>query len=212
MHHSTIEHEAYIHIAPPNMGLYVCHENGIGAFTPRDFSSSSTRLQCLRWWEKFRCIPCDVSTHTTSLSVSGRPPLFVVAPQTTFTSPTSRLRLNCTADGDPAPTITWYRGSPLQPLTAFNGSVVNGTLIITNVTDGVDSSSAGVQYQCRASNSFGTILSKTINVFTSCKLSVMWFRYHGDKSRALVCSWILSMASILLLIISDAVGIKKKKR
>eukprot|EP00731_Ephydatia_muelleri_P009421 Em0005g7a len=70
-------------------------------------------------------------------------------------------------DGDPAPSITWFRGNPLQPLTTFNGTVVNGTLIIQNVTEGVDSSATGVQYQCRASNSFGTILSKPINVSTS---------------------------------------------
>eukprot|EP00731_Ephydatia_muelleri_P009535 Em0005g121a len=98
--------------------------------------------------------------------VSGRPPTFVSPPQTSYTSNTSSLRLNCTVDGDPAPSITWLRGNPLQPLTTLNGTVVNGTLIIPNVTEGVDSSATGVQYQCRANNSFGTILSKPINVFT----------------------------------------------
>ena len=44
--------------------------------------------------------------------------------------------------------------------------------MILNVTDGVDSNSTGVQYQCNATNSFGTIISKPVYVITTSKYGV----------------------------------------
>ena len=101
-----------------------------------------------------------------SLAVTGSPPTFGFAPlpSTVYTSPGSTLQLNCSASGSPVPTVTWYRIRSASPLNTTNGS-----LVILRVTDGVDSSSTGVQYQCNATNSFGTIISKPVNVITTSK-------------------------------------------
>ena len=118
-----------------------------------------------------------------SVSVSGRPPIFISQPQTTYVFPHSSLQLNCTADGWPFPTISWYRGG--APLTQFNGSLVNGSLMIPSVTDGLDSSTAGVQYQCAATNIFGTILGTMTKVYTICECRAFLGRNN--------CIWMIWM-------------------
>ena len=71
------------------------------------------------------------------------------------------LTLNCNASGDPAPIITWYReGTRLSD----NLILANGSLLIVNITEGVDATRAGTSYHCTATNKFGTICSRPANI------------------------------------------------
>ena len=79
------------------------------------------------------------------------------------------LTLNCTASGDPSPTITWYRSG-----RTFNNTRTtvndNGTLLIVNITAGMDATPGGLPYHCTAMNKFGTICSRPANISYACKL------------------------------------------
>ena len=70
----------------------------------------------------------------------------------------NNLIINCTAQSDPSPTITWYRGDP--PALVPDVHVVNGSLVIPTVVEGVDASRGGIPYHCRATTAqFGTVRS-----------------------------------------------------
>ena len=77
------------------------------------------------------------------------------------------LTLNCNASGDPSPTITWYReGMPLSD----DLILASGSLLIVNITEGVDATRGGLSYHCTATNKFGTIRSRAANVSYACEL------------------------------------------
>ena len=81
--------------------------------------------------------------------------------------------LKCAAQGDPSPTITWYRGDP--PALVSDGHVVNGSLVIPSVVEGVDASRGGIPYHCRASSAqFGTIRSRPATVYYACELNALF--------------------------------------
>ena len=114
---------------------------------------------------KHTCLLLPVGAYA-----SGHPPHFTQEPQDTIVYNTS-LVLKCSAQGDPSPTITWYRGEP--PALVSDGHMVNGSLVITSVVEGVDASRGGIRYHCRASSAqFGAIRSRTANVYHACELSV----------------------------------------
>ena len=101
--------------------------------------------------------------------VASQPPHIIQEPQDTLVYK-SNLVLNCTTQGDPSPTITWYRGDP--PALVPDVHVVNGSLVIPTVVDGVDASRGGIPYHCRATTAqFGTIRSRTANVYYACELA-----------------------------------------
>ena len=100
---------------------------------------------------------------------AGQPPHFTQEPQDTVVYKTS-LVLDCTAQGHPSPTITWYRGDP--PALVSDGHVLNGSLLIPSVVEGVDASRGGIPYHCRAtSDQFGTIRSRTATVYYACEVT-----------------------------------------
>ena len=101
--------------------------------------------------------------------VTGQSTHFTQEPQDTIVYK-NILVLNCTAQGDPSPSITWYRGDP--PALVPDVHVVNGSLVISTVVEGVDASRGGIPYHCRATTAqFGTIRSRTANVSYACELT-----------------------------------------
>ena len=106
-------------------------------------------------------------------AVSDTPPMFNKQPQDTMVFATdaagniSSLTLNCIVSGNPSPNITWFReGMPLSNEIVDS----NGTLLIMNITEGVDAKRGGVSYHCTATNSFGTNCSRAANVSYACRL------------------------------------------
>ena len=91
----------------------------------------------------------------------------------------NKLMLNCTAQGDPFPTITWYRGDP--PALVPDVHVVNGSLVIPTVVEGLDASRRGIPYHCRATTAqFGTIRSRTANVYYACELRMVHYLVYSS--------------------------------
>ena len=120
--------------------------------------------------EKKNLISNFTSSPAVAYASSGQPPHFIQEPQDTVIYNTS-LVLRCAAQGDPSPTITWYRGDP--PALVSDGHVFNGSLVIPSVVEGVDASRGGIPYHCRASSAqFGTIRSRTATVYYACELSL----------------------------------------
>ena len=77
------------------------------------------------------------------------------------------LTLNCNASGDPSSTITWYHeGTHLSDKLVL----ANGSLLIANITEGVDARRGGLPYHCTATNKFGTIHSRVANISYACEL------------------------------------------
>ena len=103
-------------------------------------------------------------------TASGQPLYFTTEPDDILLYQTS-LVLNCSVQGDPSPTITWYRGDP--PALVPDGYVLNGSLVIPTVVEGVDASRGGIPYHCRAtSDQFGTIRSRTATVYYACEFTI----------------------------------------
>ena len=124
-------------------------------------------------------ILCVLPTTFWSLHspVVGQPPEFIEEPaealgfrkvvfEVDVSGERDNLTLNCNASGDPVPNITWFRDDGIEVDTVF---VQNGTLFIESITEGDYASRDGVNYSCTATNSFGTIRSRTATVFYACE-------------------------------------------
>ncbi|XP_015760644.1 PREDICTED: hemicentin-1-like isoform X4 [Acropora digitifera] len=97
---------------------------------------------------EYTCVastPCNTSTELAEVNVLYAPEItHISAPQTLNTG--EMLTLNCTADGNPAPTITWTRLS--------NGKTVNMPLTVSG-------KNYEEVYRCTASNEIGTVFKDT---------------------------------------------------
>ena len=76
------------------------------------------------------------------------------------------LTIDCVTEGDPTPTVTWFRSG-----VEVNSSLVleSGTLFIANISEGEFASRNGTPYYCTATNTLGTIRSRTAKVIYACK-------------------------------------------
>ncbi|KAM4533145.1 protein turtle homolog B [Fundulus diaphanus] len=88
------------------------------------------------------------SSNWTLLSVTA-PPAFTKAPPPAVQALVgSRLTLECVANGNPTPTITWLKDGSVIPSTNYQGGVLSLAAVTTQ--------SAGL-YACHASNSEGNV-------------------------------------------------------
>ena len=121
-----------------------------------------------------------IKLYNYHYTVTGTPPSFDLEPQDTvvFQRNSASLVLNCNASGDPSPTIAWYReGTRLSSELVM----VNGSLVIENLAEGMDATRGGLSYHCTANNTFGTIRSRTANVSYACEL----------RGEAIICQKLL---------------------
>ncbi|XP_062500397.1 protein sidekick-1-like [Corticium candelabrum] len=105
---------------------------------------------------EYRCTAENTVLHLSVVSQPAKltvnvPPKFVIAPVTVSINIKSELRLNCSASGDPMPTIEWFlNGRRLQQ--DHNVTITNEFLLIHNTSvedEGI--------YQCSASNAAGMV-------------------------------------------------------
>ena len=121
-------------------------------------------------WIPPTCAKNNKSPVVSPHAVSDMPPIFNIEPQDTVvfaTNAAENISINCSASGNPSPNITWFReGMPLSNEMVNS----NGTLLIDNITEGVDATRGGMSYHCTASNTLGMIRSRAANVSYACEL------------------------------------------
>ncbi|KAM6172496.1 contactin-5 isoform 1-T1 [Erethizon dorsatum] len=82
----------------------------------------------------------------------------------------NKVALNCEVRANPVPSYRWLRNGTLIDLESdYRYSLIDGTFIISNPSEAKDSG----QYQCLATNSFGSILSRE---------AMLQFAYLGNFS------------------------------
>ncbi|XP_041851725.1 contactin-5 isoform X3 [Melanotaenia boesemani] len=100
-------------------------------------------------------------------------PVFIQEPDDVIfplNSDEKKVMMHCEARGNPPPTYSWYiNGTKVDSETDYRYTFIDGDLIITNASEIIDYG----KYQCRAENSFGTILSRD---------ALLQFAYLGDFS------------------------------
>ena len=111
------------------------------------------------------CVFADYGLPIDNPSLAPQGPKFLKEPEeTTILSETSAAYLDCLADGNPKPDYVWYKesGSSMTELGIGPGTrfiLTGGRLTIDNPQD-IDEGT----YQCWASNEFGTILSRPVDL------------------------------------------------
>ncbi|KAK7883010.1 hypothetical protein WMY93_029184 [Mugilogobius chulae] len=87
-------------------------------------------------------------------------PVFIQEPDDVIFSLDSdekKVMLRCEARGNPPPTYSWFvNGSEVHAEADYRYSLIEGNFIITNASESTDYG----RYQCKAQNSFGTVLSR----------------------------------------------------
>ncbi|KAL3211220.1 hypothetical protein MRX96_036589 [Rhipicephalus microplus] len=102
------------------------------------------------------------------ISTSAAPPAFLHEPpvQTLFSNSTGTL-VSCSASGQPRPSVTWTNetGSPLEPLPGLRRVRPDGTLEFFPFRgDEYRQDVHSARYRCRASNTLGTVVSRSVHV------------------------------------------------
>nr|XP_037276598.1 Down syndrome cell adhesion molecule homolog [Rhipicephalus microplus] len=102
------------------------------------------------------------------ISTSAAPPAFLHEPpvQTLFSNSTGTL-VSCSASGQPRPSVTWTNetGSPLEPLPGLRRIRLDGTLEFFPFRgDEYRQDVHSARYRCRASNTLGTVVSRSVHV------------------------------------------------
>ncbi|XP_060573508.1 roundabout homolog 1-like isoform X3 [Ruditapes philippinarum] len=102
-------------------------------------------------------------------SSSSSNPRITEHPQDDFFAKNEPATLNCKAEGDPRPTITWYRnGKPVEtnrenPIS-HRMLLDNGQLFFLRVIHSKNNHPDIGEYYCNATNSKGSVISRTANI------------------------------------------------
>ncbi|CAL1284864.1 unnamed protein product [Larinioides sclopetarius] len=143
-------------------------EPGLGVIIRNDEFSSDLTFSSVtpRHNGNYTCIVSNAAasvSHTATLVVDV-PPRWHVEPRDTSVVSGRNVRIDCLADGFPAPVITWERGSANSPrhYSAIASGphyevYANGSLLIKNAQE----DDAGY-YLCQASNGIASGLSKVV--------------------------------------------------
>ncbi|XP_067101932.1 contactin-5 [Osmerus mordax] len=87
-------------------------------------------------------------------------PVFIQEPEDgifALDSEERKVMMNCEARGNPPPTYSWLiNGTEVDVESDYRYTFIDGNLIITNASEVTDYG----RYQCKADNSYGTILSR----------------------------------------------------
>uniref|UniRef100_A0A8D0HB37 Contactin 4 n=1 Tax=Sphenodon punctatus TaxID=8508 RepID=A0A8D0HB37_SPHPU len=126
------------------------------------------------------CPALFFSSHCISDDNTLHGPVFVQEPNNVIfalDSKEKKVKLNCEAKGNPKPTIRWkLNGTEVDTGMDYRYSVVEGSLLINNPNKTED---AGT-YQCIATNSFGTIVSR------EAKLQFAYLEIFKTRTRSTV--------------------------
>lgn len=136
------------HVSSNTSLSYICEISQQDAYTiltqKRDFSFGvqSTDKMDIKYGPTFTVVPTDVTM------IAKTPSLFI----------------ECRASSNPPSTYQWYRGPKtnqtlISPQTNVRYTLTNGKLSIQNPVEDDEG-----QYQCRAHNQYGTIVSNPINI------------------------------------------------
>ncbi|GFU20641.1 hypothetical protein NPIL_579941 [Nephila pilipes] len=119
----------------------------------------------------YTCIVKNVygnDRYTATLTVSA-PPIWMKAPRDVLVQEEESVSLPCSADGEPKPSIKWFRGTENVAIgsDSFPGMNVlpTGSLIISKVESSMQDS-----YTCVAENGLGKPLTQTITLSVRGKL------------------------------------------
>uniref|UniRef100_A0A8C5H1Y1 Contactin-5 n=1 Tax=Gouania willdenowi TaxID=441366 RepID=A0A8C5H1Y1_GOUWI len=100
----------------------------------------------------------NVKALQTNLNKFG--PVFIHEPDDIMfplSSDEKKVVMHCEARGNPPPTYRWFiNGTEMDSEADYRYSLIDGNLVIMNASETVDHG----KYQCRAGNSFGTVLSR----------------------------------------------------
>uniref|UniRef100_A0A8C7I896 Contactin-5 n=1 Tax=Oncorhynchus kisutch TaxID=8019 RepID=A0A8C7I896_ONCKI len=100
-------------------------------------------------------------------------PVFVQEPDDAIFplhSEEKKVMMSCEARGNPAPAYSWFiNGTEVDIEAVYRYSLIDGNLIITNASETADYG----RYQCKAENSYGTVLSRD---------ALLQFTYLGSFS------------------------------
>ena len=99
----------------------------------------------------------------------GGNPRITEHPQDDFFAKNEPATLNCKAEGDPKPTITWYRNGELVETTRENQLshrmlLDNGQLFFLRVIHNKNNQNDIGVYYCNATNSHGSAISEAANI------------------------------------------------
>ena len=105
---------------------------------------------------------------------SGQSPSFTLEPQDAVLplhrgGTPSGAFIHC-AHESPDTNLTWFRES--EKITSGGTRIIhpNGTLQFTFLIDNFDLSDTGIKYHCMLSNAFGSVISRTAILQSTCKL------------------------------------------
>jgi len=124
-----------------------------------NINESGKRNPNLKTVKEFKTPECFTKERYDNLTDCKVSPEIGIEPRDSEVSVGKKIRLNCEAIGIPEPNITWsFNGEPLQ-LDNRKQISSSGTLQIKNILNNDEG-----KYQCNATNTEGTVLSKQITL------------------------------------------------